>query len=99
MPFKKGQSGNPGGRVKDKPWIDALRIESKALDKKGRPKLRVLAEKVFEMALAGDMAAIREIGDRLDGKPVQAIAGEPGRPLETIQRIERVIVEPKNPHR
>ena len=28
------------------------------------------------MALAGNMAAIREIGDRIDGKPTQSIEAE-----------------------
>jgi hypothetical protein len=35
--------------------------------------LRAVARKLFEKALDGDLSAIREIADRLDGKPVQAI--------------------------
>jgi hypothetical protein len=35
--------------------------------------LRLLADKLVERALDGDMAAIREIGDRLDGRPAQAL--------------------------
>jgi len=33
--------------------------------------LRKIAQKVLDLAASGDMQAIREIGDRLDGKPVQ----------------------------
>lgn len=31
------------------------------------------AEKLAAMAMEGDVQAMREIGDRLDGKPVQAV--------------------------
>jgi len=36
-----------------------------------RRLLRELAEVTFKAAVAGDMLAIQEIGNRLDGKPVQ----------------------------
>jgi hypothetical protein len=35
--------------------------------------LRALARKRVEKGLEGDLAALREIGDRLDGKPAQII--------------------------
>lgn len=70
MAFKKGQSGNPGGRPKEKPFRDALRIElaSRGGDAKS---LRVIASKIIEKAEDGDLQAAREIADRLDGKPTQ----------------------------
>lgn len=43
--------------------------------KKGQA-LRKVAEVVVQKALAGDKDAVREIGDRLDGKPSQAIIGQ-----------------------
>jgi len=73
MAFVKGKSGNPGGRPKDKPWQDALRMAALEPDGSGVRKLRRIAEAVVDAAIAGDMAAAREIGDRLDGKAVQAI--------------------------
>lgn len=73
MAFQKGQIANPGGRPKDQAWRDALRIAVKEAMGNGTTKLRALAEKTVELALSGDMQAIKEIGDRLDGKPVQAI--------------------------
>lgn len=53
-----------------------------------------IADKVVGLALAGEQWAVKEIGDRLDGKPKQAVeaTGEGGGPL-TIKLIERVIVE------
>ena len=51
-----------------------------ALAEQGEPtpsqpgSLRYIARKMLERA-AGETAAAREIGDRLDGKPAQAIVG------------------------
>ncbi len=45
--------------------------------------------------LGGDLAAIKEIGDRLDGKPAQAIENGEDGAFEVLQRIETVIVDPK----
>jgi hypothetical protein len=53
----------------DKPWTSALeRFAAQNPD-----KLALLAEKTFSAALDGDMAATREIADRLDGKARQLI--------------------------
>jgi hypothetical protein len=60
-------NANSGRRKDDKFWCDAVRLAAMAEDKQGRIKLRVLAEKVVAMALEGDMAAIKEVADRLDG--------------------------------
>jgi hypothetical protein len=48
---------------------DALRIALR-----GDPlRLRRIAEKLATLAEEGDLAAIRELADRLDGKPAQVI--------------------------
>lgn len=65
----KGRSGT--NKNKDKPWSDALRIAALADDADGVRKLRRIAESCVNAAMAGDIQAIREIGDRLDGKPAQ----------------------------
>ena len=62
----KGRSGTNKG--KDKPWQEALRMELYADD---RLRLRLIAQACIAAAQAGDVAAIKEIGDRLDGKPHQ----------------------------
>jgi Family of unknown function (DUF5681) len=65
----KGQSGNPRGRSPVKKlWRDALLLEVLSPTKDGRQKLRAIAEKLVQMALDGNMCAIREIANRLDGK-------------------------------
>ena len=62
--------GRPIGSVnREKPFNDALRIALR-----GDPlRLRRIAEKLAEKAEEGDLAAIREVADRLDGKPVQVV--------------------------
>ena len=71
MTFKPGQSGNPGGLRKYKEFTTALRLELAAAgdDQKA---LRRVARKLIAMAERGDMSAIREIADRLEGKVPQA---------------------------
>lgn len=66
----KGRSGTNKG--KDKPWSDALRLAALTMDG-DRSRLRKIAEQCVSAAMGGDIQAIREIGDRLDGKPAQAI--------------------------
>ena len=48
-----------------------------------RPYIARLAEKCVATALEGDMQAMKEIGDRLDGKPKQQteLTGADGEPL------------------
>ena len=63
------------GRKGEKHWRDALMIavnDIRAGDD-GEPKkaLRLIAEKAVELAIAGDIQAIKEIGDRMDGKARQ----------------------------
>lgn len=75
MAFQKGQSGNPGGRGSDKPWREALRraLARKAGKGKGVDQsLELVADKVVELALSGDIQCIKEIGDRIDGKAHQS---------------------------
>lgn len=71
--------------TKNKLWEDTLRRALLAEDGK---KLRALAEKLIARAEEGDVTALKEIGDRIDGKPTQTIAGDADRPLRTVSRIE-----------
>jgi hypothetical protein len=63
------------GRKTDKLWGDALRLAvmREVVNGDKRTFLAEIAERTVAAAVGGDMAAIREIGDRLDGKPAQAI--------------------------
>ena len=75
-------------------WAQAI---NNALDKRGKAlgrmgALEELAEKLLVQCDEGDMTALKELGDRLDGKAVQAIAGDKDAPLN-IQILRFAEVE------
>ena len=96
MPFARGRSGNPGGQWSGKPFRDALRTEEKELEKGvvvKHPKgsLRWNAQKLL---LEGSHQSIKEVADRLDGRPAQAIiGGDEGDPALQISEIRHTIVD------
>ena len=97
-PFQPGQSGNPNGRPKSKPFKDAIK---KALKAAGDDvdDLEAVAKALVAKAKEGDVPAIKELADRLDGKVTQPIAGDDDEPaIQHIHRIERVIVRPSDPN-
>ena len=74
------------GPKSDKEWRDAIRMAVHEVRGAGKSKvkaLRMLANTLVDKALDGDVSALKEIGDRLDGKPAQsmAVTGENGGPL------------------
>lgn len=69
-----GKAGAPRGNnnaAKAKIWSDAIRLE--LAGNANAKKLRALAKKLIDEALDGNMQAMKEVGDRLEGKPAQAI--------------------------
>ena len=66
-------------------------------DPQGRKKLAVAAAKVVEMAVEGDLAAFKEIADRIDGKAPQSVdvTTRHEQPITewTDADLERVIAE------
>ena len=55
------------------------------------PRKQRLAEKLYELAMAGNVSAIEYIVNRLDGKPTQAIAfaDQPGKALLCAPRTDQ----------
>lgn len=95
MAYKKGESGNPGGRSREKPFRDALNylrrqpaIFEKDKEfaiirrKKNAPVEQELMRQLLLKGLAGDIGAIKETMDRVDGKVAQPVQGsdEPDAP-------------------
>ena len=92
MPFEKGKSGNPGGRPKADVRVREL---AQAQTESAIAGLVRVLEGAESPAAARVSAAVALL-DRGWGKPVQTIAGDDENPL--VARIERVIVDPPNPH-
>lgn len=85
---------DPKNRWNEKLWREAIRIavlRASESDKK-RKKLQDLADALVKAGVAGDVPALKEIGDRLDGKVPQAVVGggadDP--PIRTVTRVELV---------
>ena len=92
MAERGGQPGNSNA-TKGKPWAEALARVNIQSD---GAKMRELAELVWNMALSGDQQAIKEIGERHDGKAVATteLSGPEGGPVP-VQAIDWNIVPPK----
>ena len=80
--------GNTNARKANRAWSETIR---RVVAQNDSEKLRAAAEKLVELAQAGDVAALRELGDRLDGKAAQQIQlqGDEDQPL--VHRIVREI--------
>lgn len=82
------------GRKGEKFWADAVtRAVNRRLDDiEGQPKkLDRLADKLVDAGLAGEIPALKEIGDRLDGRPAQAVklSGNPDEPVSVEFRWQK----------
>jgi hypothetical protein len=93
-------AGRPRGAWANKAWRDALRIavlRDVDWDEKPKTKLDELANSLIDAAKGGDISALKELGDRLDGKPSQALVGgdEDDNPIRTITEIRTTIIDPK----
>lgn len=76
--------GNQNAK-KAKVWSDAIR-KALAGDK---TRINRLAQALLDKAESGDMAALKELGDRLEGKPVQAheVGGDEGNPIQAAIKV------------
>ena len=87
-----------GRPPKEKSFANMLNIAIKeAVEGKETTKLRAVADALVEKAMAGDVQAIKEVADRLDGKVPQGVIGgdEDDNPI-AIQMVELRAVYPKN---
>lgn len=89
MPFIQGQSGNPGGRPK-LPWtfqgLYKEELEEMLTTVDGNPieAKKAVAKRIVKMAIEGDINAIKELANRIEGMPIakQEIFGKDGQPLQ-----------------
>lgn len=85
--------------AKAKRWQSAItRALAKVSDGQGvEAGLDKLAAQLVACALGGEQWALKEVGDRMDGKPAQALTvsgDEDGGPIK-YQKVERVILRGK----
>lgn len=62
--------------AKGRPWHQAIMRALETREKSrtdGKKELDVLAEKLLTLVESGELNALKEFGDRLDGKPAQAV--------------------------
>ncbi len=74
--FKPGESGNPAGRPKSITLSEAYRrqlAQPVPKDPGGRTYAEVIAELMCKRATQGDVAAAKEVADRVEGRPRQAL--------------------------
>jgi len=84
--------GNTNSKAENRLWGNTIR---RAIAQGDPERLRRIAEKLLAMAEDGDLQAMKELGDRTDGKPAQSLdlGNKDG---EAFQMIQRTIVDPRN---
>jgi hypothetical protein len=85
-----------GRPPKEKSFANMLRIAINEATEEGGTKLRAVADALVLKATAGDVPAIKEIADRLDGKVPQALIGDDDEPPIQFSRIELVALTPRD---
>lgn len=96
-PWGPGESGNLAGRPKGSGALSkALRellASPKPKDARGRTWAEVIADALLKKAARGNVAAIREAGDRTEGRPFQAVelTGRDGTDLVPAELPEKVV--------
>lgn len=81
-----------GRPPKEKSFANMLNIAIKEAHDEGRDKLRAVADKLVELAVGGDIQAIKEVADRLDGKVPQGIIGGDENDPPVVTEVRRIIV-------
>jgi len=88
--FKKGEIHNPNGRPKKEwTWAGLLRSAMEKNNLDGESIKEEVASVLVAKAMDGDVPALKELGNRLDGLPKQSIehSGDAEFPL-TIRIVE-----------
>jgi hypothetical protein len=86
-----------GRPPKEKSFANMLNIAIKeAIEGTDKTKLRAVADALVDKAMGGDVQAIKEVADRLDGKvPQGLIGGDENDPPVAVQMLELRAVYPK----
>lgn len=80
-------------KVKNKPWADSLnRAMTRYKDGKENA-LNIIADQTVKAAINGDVWAITEIGNRLDGKPAQSVEQKTEHSGQVRHSVEMHIID------
>lgn len=63
-------AGNTNSKLDNRLWANTIR---RAIAQGDPERLRRIAEKLLDLAADGDLAAMKELGDRLDGKSKETV--------------------------
>ena len=90
---KRPEDINKKGRPKKEwTWSHIFEEEVEKLDDKNKEKIKyVMAKKMIDKVIEGDVQAFKEIANRMDGMPRQNIGldgGEDGKPIEAEIKIK-----------
>ncbi len=78
--------------AKEKLFNDALRVAVLMEERKtGKTRLRLIADRLAEEAVNGNIVAIKEVADRIDGKVPQAVVGSDDDPAIKVENTVTVI--------
>ncbi len=92
--FQKGQSGNPGGRAKIiSATYHRIAREVDPQDDKGRTRAELMALALYTEAKKGNVQAIKEFTDRLEGKARQTLSITDDRREQLEQQIENFMAD------
>lgn len=100
--FKKGQSGNPGGKTKEQKRIEienaerAMRIRAKLLAATEAKLAAISEDKALEFVEAAMLKLLKDAEDRGLGAPVQAHTSPDGTMKPTVIQVLPVTSESAN---
>ena len=75
--------GNTNSSKNNRVWG---KLVKKLAIQEDHKRLHRVAEALFKKAEDGDIASIRELGDRIDGKAEQTISGDSDAPITIVVR-------------
>jgi hypothetical protein len=82
--------------AKEKLFNDALRVAVLMQDREsGKTRLRLIADRLADEAVLGNIAAIKEVAERIDGKVPQAHVGDDDHDPIRIGGVTVSFVDPK----
>jgi hypothetical protein len=84
-PFPKGIGGNPHGRPKKGETLTDILREAGEVAVKGIPRRKLIADKLWKLAVKGNLKAIEMVYNRHDGTPSQMVKiGSDGESLPVV---------------